>query len=322
MLKPEKFTFAWEKIKEAKKILLVTHDKPDGDALGSVCALAEVLSGADKNYRIFCYNAPPRQFEFLSHIEKITANKDDLDFRAYDLIIVVDCGGINRTKLTEEILGRNNDQFVIEFDHHPKMDDYADLEIRLPDSSSTAEVLYDFFKANNIRFNKNLANCLLAGILTDTGNFLYPSTSDKTVKVGAEMLAAGARFPLILENTWRNKNLPGMKFWGKAISNLNINPEYNFAYTVLTYDDIAQSGVADEEFDGIAGFLSNLHGVSGLLVLREDTKGKLKGSLRTAHPDIDISRLAKILGGGGHAKSSGFVLEGHIEKTEAGWKVI
>ena len=113
-----------------------------------------------------------------------------------------------------------------------------------------------------------------------------------------------------------------MKFWGKAISNLNINAEYNFAYTVLTSDDIARSGIADEEFDGIAGFLSNLHGVNGLLVLREESNGKLKGSLRTAHPDIDISKLAKILGGGGHAKSSGFVLDGHIEKIGSGWRVV
>ncbi|MFH0891794.1 MAG: bifunctional oligoribonuclease/PAP phosphatase NrnA [Candidatus Falkowbacteria bacterium] len=317
----EKFKLAWNKIQAANKILLVTHKKPDGDALGSICALSEILE-SKKNYDAFCGDAPSAQFDFLPHIEKIRSDRNSLDFFSYNLIVVLDCGGISRTGLEKEILNRRSGQYVIEFDHHPKMDDYADLEIRLPKSSSTAEVLHDFLKTNGIKPNKNVANCLLAGILIDTGNFLYPSTSDKTVKIGAAMLSAGARLPTIIENTWRNKNLPGMKFWGKAIDNLSVNKKYNFAYTVLTHEDIARSGATEEEFDGIAGFLSNLCGVNGLLVLREEADGRIKGSLRTTHPTVDISKLAKILGGGGHAKASGFVMEGRIENAGQGWRVV
>jgi phosphoesterase RecJ-like protein len=310
------------KINGSKKILLVTHDRPDGDALSSTCAFIELLTGLNKKFFAYCYNSPPHQFNFLPHIEKVNSDKNKLNFPAYDLIIVLDCGSLKRTGLTEEIKNKNLSQFIVEFDHHPKTDNYADIEIRNPSASSTAEILYNFFKTSNIKINKNLATCLLTGILTDTGNFLYPVTTDQTVKIASEMLLYGARFPLILENTWRNKSLPAMKLWGQAINHLQINNKYNFAYSVLTHRDLSRNGITDEELEGVAGFLSNLYGVKALLLLREEEDGKIKGSLRASHSKIDISLLAQIFGGGGHAKASAFVADGKIEKTNNGWRII
>jgi len=312
---------AFQKVKEAKKIFIVTHDRPDGDALSSVCAFIELLTGLGKEFSAYCYDTPPRQFNFLPHLEKIKTDKNKLNFSEYDLIIVLDCGSLKRTRLIEEINNKKPNQFIIEFDHHPKTDNFADIEIRNPNISSTAEILYNFLKTNHIKINKNLAIGLLTGILTDTGNFLYPYTTDKTIKIASEMLLYGARFPLVLENTWRNKSLSAMKVWGLAINNLRINKKYNFAYSILTQRDLSQNGITDEELEGIAGFLSNLYGVRGLLLLREQEDGKIKGSFRAIHPQIDISRLAQIFGGGGHAKASAFMTEGKIEKTDKGWKV-
>ena len=263
----------------------------------------------------------PEQLLFLPLAEKIQANLDTLDFASYDLIIALDCGSLGRTNLTEQINKRHKDQFVIEFDHHPKIDDYSDLEIRIPEASSTAEVLYGFFRTNFIKINKKIANCILTGILTDTGNFLYPSTTDKTVNIASEMLLHGAKYPLITEETWRNKSLGAMKLWGKAIGGLEINKKYNLAYTVLTKKDIDDCGCSDEEMEGISGFLSNLYGVNGLMLLREVEGGAMKGSLRTAHAKIDISKLAHRLGGGGHKKASGFFLSGNLKNTNGRWKV-
>ena len=321
-MRQSNLTRAYEKIRGAKNVLLVTHNRPDGDGLASVCALAELLLSLEKNFFAYCLDQPPPQFSFLPHAEKISADRGRLDFAARDLIIALDCGSMSRTNLTREISRRSADQTVIEFDHHPKIDDYADIEIRDPGLSSTAEVLYHFFKTNGVRINKNIANCVLAGIMTDTGNFLYPSTTDATVKIASEMLTRGARFPTILEHTWRNKSLPAMKTWGLAINNLKVNKAHNFAYSILSREDIRQSGATDEELEGISGFLSSLHGVSGLVLLREEEDGKIKGSLRTTRPDIDISVLAQMLGGGGHAKASGFSLRGHLQNTNGRWEVV
>jgi len=318
----EKYREAYKKIKEAKNILVVTHYRPDGDALSSMGIMIELLESLHKNYHAFCSDTPPFQFNFLPHVEKIKSNRDELNFSDFDLFIALDCGSLNRTNLTKEIGHRRNDQVAIEFDHHPKIDNYSNVEVRNAKASSTVEVLYYFLKANKVRFNKNFANCILTGILTDTGNLLYESTSEKTIKITSEMLVYGARYPMILENTWRNKSLLSMRVWGKAMSNLKINSFYNFAYSFLTKEDIQNSGVTEEELEGIPGFLSNLSGVKALVFMREEDGGKIKGSLRTTHPDVDISKLAQILGGGGHKRASGFVIDGHFEEVDGNWRIV
>ncbi|HAM88242.1 MAG: MgpA protein [Candidatus Falkowbacteria bacterium GW2011_GWC2_38_22] len=312
---------ALHKIFKAKNILLVTHRRPDGDALASISAMMELCIGMEKKFSAYSADPAPAHYHFLPHVEKIVNDKNQLDFSSFDLIIALDCGSLDRTTLSQEISERSEDQFVIEFDHHPRVDEYSDLEIRYLEASSTAEILYYFFKGNNIKFNKNLANCILTGILTDTGNFLYPSTTDETIKIASKMLLHGARFPVILEHTWRNKSMGGMKIWGQAMSNLQINKKYNIAFTVLTREDINRYQVSDEELEGVSGFLSNLSDVNALLFLREEDNGRIKGSLRTSHPKIDISRLATHLGGGGHPKASGFMLKGKLEKTKTGWQI-
>ncbi len=313
---------ALHKIFKAKNILLIAHNRPDGDALASICALMELLSGMGKKFTAYTADPAPAYYHFLPHIEKIVNHKSEFTFADFDLIITLDCGSLSRTGLAAEISARGENQYAIEFDHHPRIDSYSDLEIRYPEASSTAEILYYFFRGNNIKFNKNLATCILTGILTDTGNFLYPSTTDDTVKIASKMLLHGARFPAIMEHTVRNKSMGGMKIWGEAINNLHINKKYNIAFTVLTRKELEKYRATDEELEGVAGFLSNLSGVNALLFLRESENGKIKGSLRTAHPKIDVSKLAIRLGGGGHPKASGFMLDGKLEKTGNGWKII
>ncbi len=316
----EKYREAYKIIKKAKKILITTHYRPDGDALSSTCAMIDFFKKSRIDYTAYCSDEPPYQFNFLPHIDEIVSDKEKINFSSYDLIITIDCGSLSRTNLTKEISKRDKSQTAIEFDHHPKIDNFSNLEIRNPKASSTAEVIYNFFKINKIRFNKNIANCILTGILTDTGNLLYESTSEKTIKITSEMMIYGARYPIVLENTWRNKSLPAMKIWGQAMSNLKINNYYNFAYSLLTKEDIISSGASEEELEGIAGFLCNLHGVNGVVFLREEDN-KIKGSLRTSHPDIDISKLAQALGGGGHKKASGFIIEGKLERINNKWKI-
>jgi len=352
-----KFLEAFQKIKEAENILLVTHERADGDAVSSLCAMIDLLEGLGKKYTAFCPGEPINQFSFLPHTEKIIFDKsfffsqrsegrtlaDFKDFtplespatwggderassflRGFTLIIALDCGNLERTGLAEEIRGKGFNQFFIEFDHHLKNGNHSDLEIRKPEAVATTEILYYFFKANKVKTNKNIANCILTGILTDTGNFFYSSTSQKAINIASEMLLYGARFPRIVRNTLHNKSLPAMKVWGLALTNLKINKKYNFAFSVLTLAKVEKffQGDSEDIFDSISGFLSNLYGVKGVLFLREEKGGGLKGSLRSAHPKVDVSRLANILGGGGHAKASGFVLEGKIEKEGNNWKVI
>jgi len=312
------FTKAYSKIKQSENVLIVAHEKPDGDAVSSACAVAEFLTLINKKFTIFTADAPTSQFDYLPHVEKFINHIDRFD---YDLIITLDCANRKRTALTTFIENKKSNQYIIEIDHHIQEDDYADLTIREDDAASTTQILYKFFKANKIKINKNIANCILTGIITDTANFFYPNTSPETINIASELMARGAKLPQIVEKTWRNKSLAAMKIWGKAMARLTINPKYNFATTFLTEEDLGKD-VNDDDLEGISGFLSNLHDVKGLMLLREDKDGWIRGSLRTADPKINISKVAQILGGGGHIKAAGFKLKGKIKKTTDNWQVI
>jgi phosphoesterase RecJ-like protein len=319
----EKYLAAFQRIKAAKNILLVTHERPDGDGLSSLCAMSVFLDTLGKNQSLFCSDSAPETFSFLPNIGKLSSSKP-ADFSIFDLIIVMDCGSLSRTKLQEEVKTRNKNQFVIEFDHHPKTEDCSDLEIRCS-KSSAAEVLYHFFYFNNLPLAKNIATCLLTGILTDTGNLLFGAVTPETIRISSTLLLHGATFPKITKRTIQNKSLAAMKAWGRILDNLKLNKEHNIAYSVLTYDEIAslkQEYGSENLLDAATDILNNVDGVKMVVFLREEIKGQIRGSLRSKDRDVDVSRLAALLGGGGHPKASAFRLSGSIVKTEIGWKII
>ena len=313
------FKKAFAKIKEADNILLIAHFNPDGDTLSSLCLFIELAENFNKKYTAYCFNTPPQAFSFLPHFEKITNIIDD--FSQYDLIISLDCGSLPRTHLYKQIKNRQAGQFYIEFDHHPKMDNYADLELRDPTKAATTELLYFFLKANNYKINLSIALCILTGIVTDTGNFFYPTTSQETIAIASEMLHQGAKLPKIINSIWQNKRLSVMKFWGLAMSRLQINKKYNIAYSVLTLEDFARYKASEDDIEGVSGFLSNLKDVQAVLLLRESTSGVVLGSLRTNQSNFDVSVLAQKLGGGGHPKASGFSVPGHLKKQGNYWQI-
>lgn len=338
----KKIELAWEKILQSKNVLLISHLNPDVDALSSLSVLIEVLKDLNKDYIAFADGKKEDEYSFLPNEEEIIGDKQNLlkiishrfnsgkevgddFFKFFDLAIIVDCGSMSRTSLKENIINVRDlmlDTAIIEFDHHVPVDNYADIEIRIP-LSSTTEVLYNFIKINNIKINRSMANCLLAGILADTGNLLYPSVSSDTLDISSELMSLGAQFPKLLDNTWRNKSFIEMKLWGLALANLKINKKYNLAFSVLPWKDLENFKTdfgewGSEIFGDIVGFISNLSEADMVLLIREDEPGKIKGSLRVgfSEKDIDCTELASIFGGGGHKKASGFMIEGHIKKND------
>lgn len=322
MIGEAKFKQTYQKILDAKNTLLTIHGRPDGDAISSLCILIELLENKQKIFLAYSQDVIPRSYFYLPHTEKITNDKGQINFDDFDLIVALDCGSLARTGLVKEISSHRTDQFIIEFDHHPLIDDYADISNRYPELASTTEVLYHFLKTNEIAINKNYANCILTGLLTDTGNFLFPVTSDRAISIASEMLLYGAKFPQIIESTQRNKSLGAMRLWGHTLSNLIVNKKYNIAITVVTKDDIEKNNVSDEELESLSNFISNLHDVKAILVLQELSDNEIKGSLRATQSNLDVSKLARILGGGGHVKAAGFKINGQLTRRDDKWKII
>ncbi|PIT94086.1 hypothetical protein COU00_00910 [Candidatus Falkowbacteria bacterium CG10_big_fil_rev_8_21_14_0_10_43_11] len=308
-----------DKITSARSIFLTTHEHPDGDAAASICALAEWLKFLGKKYYLFCADEPEAGLRFLPQIEKISRDIGAVDFKNFDAVIVLDCGALRRTKIETAI--RESRLPIINIDHHISNGRFGDINLVDAEAASTTQLLYELFKRGKVNISRQLANCILTGIITDSGNFAYTAANSHTFSVASEMLAQGANAREIINCTAKNKNLAMLKAWGFALSRLQYNARHDIAYTVLTQADLAEFGVNKQELEGLASFLNNLKDAKIILVLHELGDGRIKGSLRTNRNEVDVAKLAQVFGGGGHKKAAGFEVEGRLVQYNNSWRI-
>ncbi len=330
-----KLQLAYQKISQAKKILVVGHTSPDADALASIGAIIEIARIFNSEVYAYADNKQIGVYDFIVN-EELVSSREPENLKDFDVIIILDCGSISRTGL--ELRIRNlissagkglikSRPYIIEFDHHEQQEAYADLEIRDASKASTTEIIYHFLKVNGLMITKKLADCILIGLMTDTGHFLHANSSQEALAISSEMLMRGAALPKIINKTVRNKSFSSLKVWGQALENMKYNHDTGFVSSALSESELSILLSPEERdsqgdlFGGIVSFLSCLSGVRVALFLREEN-GKVKGSLRTNLDDIDVAQLAGNWGGGGHKKAAGFSVEGKLQATENGWRII
>ncbi|MBI4427054.1 MAG: bifunctional oligoribonuclease/PAP phosphatase NrnA [Candidatus Magasanikbacteria bacterium] len=310
-------------ILNAKKILLVPHQKPDGDAMGSVSAFSHFLRNIGKPHDAFCLTPITSRLANLPHLIKISTDPNIWNTAEYDVVIVLDSGDLNYAGV--EALAKNLPPrtIIINIDHHISNKKFGHHNLVIPTASSTAEVLHFFFRQNNIGISKNMALALLTGLITDTENFSNPGTTEHSLKVASELIRHGANFNLIKNWFLRDKPMEALKLWGVALSRLAKNEKLDIVYTFITLEDLKTHNASETESEGIANFLNNINEGRASLVLKETWDGKIKGSFRTTRDDFDVSLIASTLGGGGHKKASGFLIAGEInEALEKIWAAI
>lgn len=299
------------KLDESNKILLVSHQKPDGDACGSVLAMASYLYDKGKEPVIFFADPIPAFFDFLPHVEKIKSNHDILAEK-WDAVIFLDAGDSARTGINLESLSGS---FIINIDHHFKNPQYGHINIIDGTASSACEIVYRFFRHVGYKPDRDGATCLLNGILTDTMGFSNGATTHGCMEIASDLIKCGAKLHKIYDYLMKNKTLAGLKLWGLAFSRIRMSSKWNLAYTYITEDDLSAYAVTEDEIDGLTNFLNILSDVSMLMVFRI-SKVETRVSLRTKTDHIDVSRFAGLFGGGGHQKSSGFTLPWAIKEID------
>ena len=296
-------------IKSSENILILTHKNPDGDAVGSVLGLAEVLKSLNKNVECFSKSEVPKVFNFLSGIANI---KNQISPKHYDLIILLDCAFFPRTGIDDikEIVSSYENLLVI--DHHPKSKTEDNCVSIINDkASSTAILIYDLLKEMRIKITKNISDCLLTGIFTDTGGFQHSNTDPQSLETAAELMRKGSRIDKIAKNIFNGKNVPAIKLWGKALSRIQTDKNTKMAVSYISRNDIKECGAKEEDASGLVSIINTVSDAKFSLLLTESDDKKIKGSLRSEdYKGIDVSEIAKSLGGGGHKLASGFEMEG------------
>lgn len=310
---------AFDTLRTAKGVITVAHRKPDGDTLGSAVAMLNFCLGRKVPAIGFCVDAPPQQYWYMPGTEMFTADLSVFADESYDTVAVFDAGDLRYAGIDEAVKAR--DLTVLNFDHHVTNERFGDLNIVDVKASSTAEVVYRFLTSQGARIDRNTATCLMTGILTDTGNFTNPATTSGSLSVASDLLRRGAKIQEVSRNLLRNKPLDALRLWGSVLSRLRFNEQLGMATTVVFHDDLARDGVDEEHVEGISNFLNTFLDAKVVMVLRELPEGKVKGSLRTAD-EIDVSAMAKAMGGGGHKKAAGFTIPGRIVEDAGEWRVL
>lgn len=314
----ENFKKAKELIDSSNHVLLTMHERMDGDDGGSVLAVFHHLQKNGKQASCAIKKGVPPQLKFLPGSEHI---KDDINNENFDLLITFGCSSKDRTG-SANINALQTP--IINFDHHPDNEFFADINIVDADKSSVAELVYDFFIFHSWPITPQVATCLLTGIIMDTGSFMHSNTKKSTFKAAGELMRKGAQTSHIIRHTYHSKNLQILKAWGKAMENAHYDQKHKIIYAVMTEKDLEGFGqLPQSAFEGFVETLNTYPEARFAMFLRQDGE-VIKGSLRSdPYKNTDVSQIAKIFGGGGHKMAAGFSLAGKLTKNPDGkWKVL
>jgi len=300
-----------EVLGQARRIILVAHKKPDGDAIGSALAMHNMLRSQGKETIPICIDSIPQEFSFLPGAEEFKQKLEG----SFDLVIGVDCASLDMVAF-EDL------NIIVNIDHHPTNNSYGSINIIEPELSSTAEVLYNLFIKLGWVIDKTVATSLLTGIFTDTGSFQYPSTSPRTLEIAADLMKKGAYLPKIVQYTYQTKSLPTLRAWGKALSKVEINKFLEMAVSAISFEDLKKINAKLEDLSGVVSIINTVPDIRVALLLTQIDETHVKGSLRsTQNAGVDVAKMAEQFGGGGHKLAAGFTVKGKLVKTENGWEI-
>lgn len=314
----EEFQQAKELIDDSRRILLTMHERMDGDDGGALLALGSQLESMGKIVTYAVKKGVPPALNFLPGADKI---QDDIDHKNFDLLITFGCSSKDRCG-SERMMSLNTP--ILNIDHHPDNTHFGHVNVVDHKKSSVAELVYDFFIYNNWPVTKDVATCLLTGIITDTGSFMHSNTQSSTLKVAAELMRKGALTSKIIKHTFKSKSPQILKAWGKAMENSYYDEKHKIIYSVMTEKDLSQfQNLPQAAFEGFVETLNTMPEAKFAMFLRQDGN-IIKGSLRSdTFKNIDVSKIAHIFGGGGHKLAAGFSVAGKLMKDDQGkWKVI
>lgn len=301
----------FDEINNSKKILIVSHVNPDGDTLGTMCALKLYLKDkADTLVQTSASVGIPDTYKFLPQIA-LSRNLDNVQ-NVYDLVITVDVASIDRiTGNARNIF--DNVKMTINIDHHKTNNGYAKLNWVVGNASSAGEVLYDIFKSKNILVSKEMADCLYVSILTDTGGFRYENTSSKTLKIASELIELGANNADLAKKCYNNKPKNMILFQSAVISKTKFLFNNKVAIAAISQEDYKKFDAKNEYTEGIAETLRTIKSVEISAVLKENDNGHTKVSLRS--DNVDVCEVVKKFNGGGHIHAAGCTIKASINQA-------
>ncbi len=293
-------------LRDARRILLLTHVHPDGDALGSQLALLHCLRRAGREVTAFGEAPVSHLYDFLPGADLLVTEPPDP--AAVDCVVAVDCGDADR-------LGRAGQQFLpiqpfVVIDHHGGHREFGTLRWVDARRAATGEMVYDLLQALDLPIDRDTAFCLYTAIVSDTGSFRYAATSSRTLVVAGELVALGVRPEEVASRLYDNYSVGRLDLLQRVLATLELHEDERLAIIAVTREMLARTGTRDEDTEGFVNFPRSIASVRVAVFVKEGPDGMVGVSLRSKEPECDVAAVARSFGGGGHCNAAGFKVAG------------
>jgi phosphoesterase RecJ-like protein len=304
-----------EELRGADKLLLTTHENPDGDALGSLLAMHLILQQLGKDSKMFlsANNFPlPHEYRYMPLDEVMQEPPADVDQRT---VLFLDCGNIDRMPV--DFL-QHASVHRLNIDHHHDNTRFGSANLVVPHASSTAEIVFGLAKDMGVDITPPIAEALYIALVTDTGKFMFENTTPAAHHMAAELIEAGVSPQAIHTKLYEGLPFSRVALLSRALAAVRRYDGGSLTVTHLTQDDFASSGAIESDSEGIVDHLRAIEDTAVAMLVRELTdpekQGRRKVSLRSTDGRVDVSVIARGLGGGGHRQAAGFTTDMPVDE--------
>jgi phosphoesterase RecJ-like protein len=301
-----------EALRSHEHFAVTTHENPDGDALGSLLAMHLALEQLGRDsVMVLASDAPlPGEYRFLELGDLQRAWPDDLAGR---VLVAVDCAQENRMAGPEAL---DVAPLVVDIDHHHDNTRFGAVNLVVADASSTGEVLRDVFAELEVEITPEIAEPLYVALVTDTGRFQYTNTTPKALRLAAELVEAGADVHRVFQDVYETVQFAKLKLLARALERAQIYEGGRIVVSHLLRTDFADAGAVEPYSEGIIDYLRAVEGAELAVLIREPPRAEgptRRISLRSSVDELDVSKIARACGGGGHRQAAGFSSEDSID---------
>jgi len=298
--------------REHQRFAILSHVRPDGDALGSQLALALSLKQLGKNVRVWNEDGMLEKYSFLARAQLLT--KPPSGAEDVDVAIALDTAMQNR--LGTAFQGIRTAKIWVNIDHHPSNPGYGDLVYVDPVAPATGQILFELIKSERLPFDRAIAENLYVAISTDTGSFQYPNTSARTFEIAAELVRAGVDVGRINQQVYENYPRRRVELLRELLRTMRFEDGGRVASFSLSLKTAAELGVLPEDNEGLIDHLRAIRGVIVAVFFEELTDGKVRVSMRSKSEKADVCAICQKFGGGGHTLAAGARVRGTLAEVE------
>jgi phosphoesterase RecJ-like protein len=299
-----------EFIERHRDFAITSHVRPDGDSIGSSLALMWMLEAMHKNVQIVIRDDIPKSYQDLPGARRVRQIPKFDHPNQYDAVFVIECSDIDRPGLPGL-----EQQFTINIDHHVTTVRFGSINWIDVTASAVGEMIYNLCKATGVRVTPEIATCAYAALLTDTGSFHYPNTTDRTLKVASELVKLGASPAQVSRAIYYSQPFSKLKLLGLALSSLTRDHTGRIACLAITQDMMMQAQATEEDAEGIVTYPLSAADIDIVVSLREVQPRVYRASLRSKD-SVNVARVADYFGGGGHRNAAGCTMNGDLNEIE------